>query len=127
MPAVKRIMPNFIWTLLLLATFLFCASRGALAAPPLSKPTADQLQTLPGFKVDLVLKADPKTNGSWISMAKDPKGRLLLAGQNRQPITRVTIKDGKVTQQADLKLPVSEAMGMLFVEDTLDTNGYGKD
>ena len=41
--------------------------------------------------IDLVLKADKDKNGSWISLGKDGKGRLLLGGQNRQPITRLTI------------------------------------
>ncbi len=120
-------MPNSIYKAILLATFISCVTRPSFAAPPPPETTADQLQTLPGFKVELMLRADPKMNGSWISMAKDPKGRLLLAGQNRQPITRVTIKDGQVAEQEDLKLPVSEAMGMLFVENTLYVNGYGKD
>ncbi len=87
---------------------------------------ADQLQTLPGFKVEMLLKADPKINGSWISMAKDPKGRLLLGGQRGQAVTRVTIKDGQVAQQEDMKLPVSETMGMLFAFDSLYVNGFGK-
>lgn len=87
---------------------------------------ADQLDTLPGFKVEVILKADPKINGSWISMAKDPKGRLLLGGQRGHAVTRVTIKDGQVVQQEVLKLPVSETMGMLFAFDSLYVNGYGK-
>ena len=38
------------------------------------------LDTLPGFKIELVLQADAKSNGSWICMTKDPQGRLLLGG-----------------------------------------------
>src|SRR2546421_11844432 len=68
---------------------------GAHTAPKATRakgPTeADQLQTLPGFKVEMILKADMKLNGSWISMANDNKGRLLLGGQKGQPITRVTL------------------------------------
>ena len=40
------------------------------------------LDTLPGFKVEHVLEADAPTQGSWICMANDPKGRLLLGGQS---------------------------------------------
>ena len=40
--------------------------------------SAELLQTLPGFKIERILKADPTKNGSWISMARDSKGRLLL-------------------------------------------------
>jgi putative heme-binding domain-containing protein len=88
---------------------------------------AEKLEALPGFQVEHVLKADPVQNGSWISMAKDPQGRLLLAGQRGQPVTRLTIKDGRVDKQEILKLPVSEGMGMLFAFDAFYMNGTGKD
>jgi len=88
---------------------------------------ADKLQALPDFKVEHVLRADPKIHGSWISMTRDPKGRLLLAGQRGQPVTRLTIKDGKVEKEEILKLPVSEIMGMLFAFDALYVNAGGKD
>ena len=93
---------------------------------PVNIENADEvLDTLPGFKIEHVLRADPKTNGSWICLAKDPKGRLLLGGQNGQPITRVTLKDGKVVKQEILRIPVSETMGMLFVGDALYISGNG--
>lgn len=82
------------------------------------------LDTLPGFKIEHVLRANSK-NGSWICLAKDPKGRLLLGGQGGQPITRVTLKDGKCEKQEILKIPVSETMGMLFVGDSLYISGSG--
>ena len=122
--------------LLLGATFLATPFAMAVDAGGAHTPTkvkgkpaqaeAEQLATLPGFKVELILKADAKINGSWISMAKDPKGRLLLGGQRGQPVTRVTIKDGEVVEQEDMKLPVSETMGMLFAYDSLYINGFGK-
>jgi|694.fasta_scaffold00321_44 putative heme-binding domain-containing protein len=86
---------------------------------------SDVLDTLPGFKVEHILQADPGENGSWICLAKDPKGRLLLGGQSGQPITRVTIVDGKVVKQERLRIPVSETMGMLFVGNTLYVSGNG--
>src|SRR5882724_3087300 len=107
----------------MMLTLLCLYSRAAVAA----EPTADALQTLPDFKVEVVLKADKARNGSWISMAKDDKGRLLLAGQRGQPVTRVTLEDGKLVKEEQLKLPVSEAMGMLFVKDALYINAAGKD
>jgi hypothetical protein len=88
--------------------------------------TADDLQTLDGFKVEVVLKADPKLHGSWISMGKDKQGRLLLGGQRGQPVTRLTVKDGKIEKQEQLKLPLSETMGMLYAFDSLYVNGSAK-
>ena len=83
------------------------------------------LDTLPGFKVEHVLQADGGRNGSWICMAQDPRGRLLLGGQGSQPITRVTLQDGKSVKDEILTIPVSETMGMLFVDNVLYLNGTG--
>jgi len=84
------------------------------------------LDTLPGFKIEHVLRASGGKNGSWIGMAKDPKGRLLLGGQHGQAITRVTLMDGKSVREEILHIPVSETMGMLYVGSTLYINGNGK-
>ncbi len=84
------------------------------------------LETLPGFKIEHVLKANGKT-ASWICLTKDPKGRLLLGGQRGQAIVRVTLDGGKVVKEETLQIPVTETMGMLFVENVLYLNGAGKD
>ncbi len=87
---------------------------------------AEVLDTLPGFTIEHVLTADAGTNGSWICMANDSKGRLLLGGQSGQPITRVTLEGGKVAKQEILSIPVSESMGMLFIGDVLYISGRGE-
>jgi putative heme-binding domain-containing protein len=109
-------------TCVVAAALAIVPARTTRAADATADP-AGQLETLPGFKVEHVLKADPKANGSWISLGKDNKGRLLLGGQARQPLTRVTIEDGKVTKQDVLKLPVSEIMGSLWAFDSLYVDG----
>jgi putative heme-binding domain-containing protein len=86
---------------------------------------AEALQTLPGFKIELVRVADPATEGSWISIAKDPQGRLLIGGEKKEPITRHTLQDGKVVKTEILKIPLSEVMGMLFAFDSLYIDGRG--
>lgn len=88
---------------------------------------ADRLDALPDFKVEHVLRADPKVHGSWINLGKDLKGRLLLCGQRNQPVTRLTLKDGQIAKEEQLKLPVSEIMGLLDTPDGLYLNGAGKD
>ncbi|HEX3998990.1 MAG TPA: c-type cytochrome [Pirellulales bacterium] len=85
------------------------------------------LETLPGFSIQTVLKADRVTNGSWICMTKDPKGRLLLGGQRAQPITRLTLDNGKLVKEERLHIPVTETMGMLFVGNVLYLDGAGRD
>jgi len=86
----------------------------------------DSLDTLPGFKVELVRTADPATEGSWISIARDPKGRLLLGAEHGEPISRLTLKDGQVVNAEILKIPLTEVMGMLFAFDSFYIDGRGK-
>lgn len=90
---------------------------------PLPDNPSDVIQTLNGFHLELVLRADPQRQGSWISMNKDDKGRLLLGGQAGQPMTRLTLADGKVVKEEELKLPVSEVMGILWVNGSLYVDG----
>jgi len=104
-----------------LTGILFLAASAIGAESP-----ADKLDALPGFKIEHLLKADPKVNGSWINLTKDNKGRLLLGGQRGQPVTRVTLKDGQVEKQEDIKLPISETMGLLYAFDSLYVTGFGK-
>ena len=99
-------------------------SMGAPAEAPTTGPNAvTGLETLPGFKLELLLAPDRSANISFISMAKDNKGRLLLGGQRGQSILRVTLADGKIVKQETLKLPVTEAMGMLYAFDSLYIDG----
>jgi putative heme-binding domain-containing protein len=98
-----------------------------LLAPRAQEGPAERLQALPDFRIELVLKADPAVHGSWINLARDLKGRLLLGGQRNQAVTRVTLADGKVGKQEVLKLPVSETMGMLDTPEGLYLSGAGRD
>src|SRR5579871_191177 len=106
---------------------MLAAALPAAGAPPVKGTAAspEALETLPGFKVELVRTADPATEGSWISIAKDPKGRLLLGAERKEPITRLTMKDGQVVQAEILKIPLTEVMGMCFAFDSLYINGRG--
>ncbi len=94
-------------------------------AAAITENPGEVLDTLPGFKVEHVFEADGAKNGSWICMANDPKGRLLLGGQGNQPITRVTLQNGKSVKDEILHIPVTETMGMLFVDNVLYLNGSG--
>src|SRR5688572_26861290 len=100
-----------------------------LSSGPLSAQDnpADRIDALPDFKVEHVLRADPKVHGSWINLGRDNKGRLLLCGQRNQPVTRLTIKEGRVEKEEVLKIPVTEIMGILYAFDALYVNGAGKD
>lgn len=89
---------------------------------------ADAIDTLPGFQVELLHTSDTPKEGSWINMCKDHKGRLIISGQQNQPILRVTIgNDGKVGTIEKLALGITGAMGLLYAHDSLYVNGIGKE
>jgi putative heme-binding domain-containing protein len=76
--------------------------------------------------VELVRAAEPAKEGSWISLAKDPEGRLLLGAERHEPVSRLTIEEGRVTRAEILDLPLSEVMGMLCAFDSLYLNARGQ-
>jgi putative heme-binding domain-containing protein len=110
----------------LLVLSLICIALNPHAARG-EAPGPEALETLPGFKVELIRTADPAKEGSWISIAKDPKGRLLLGAEKTEPVSRLTMKDGRVVKAEILRIPLNEVMGMLFAFDSLYINGRGKD
>jgi putative heme-binding domain-containing protein len=87
---------------------------------------ADKLTILPGFKIELLYSV-PKDQDSWVSMATDPKGRLIASGQNG-PLFRITPgADAKSTEVEKLDIPIGEAQGLLYAFDSLYVmvNGRG--
>lgn len=96
-------------------------------APPAKKAATqpEELYAAPGFKVELLYTADPTAEGSWINMCTEKPGKLIISGQQGQPILRLTIKDGKVAGVEKLDLPISQAMGLLYAFDSLYVNGFG--
>jgi putative heme-binding domain-containing protein len=96
------------------------------APPPKREATSpDALAVAPGFKVELVHTADPAEQGSWISLSKDPKGRLIVGGQRGQAVLRVTLADGKAAKIEKLDLPFTEVMGTLSAHGSLYVMGAG--
>jgi len=88
---------------------------------------AESLKVADGFKVELLRSAQPG-EGSWVSMTVDPKGRLIISPQGKEPMFRVTLdKDGKIAKMENIDLPVSGAMGLLYAFDSLYVNGQGPD
>ena len=95
-------------------------AKGAALAP-------EAINVPPGFQIELLHTSDPATEGSWIAMGKDHKGRLIISGQQNQPMLRVTLDNGKVAKIEKLDLKISGAMGILQAFDSLYVNGIGPD
>src|SRR5215510_10310614 len=90
---------KILWSAAIAASCLISVfAQNPAANLPAATP-AEKLTTLPGFKVELLHSATKK-EGSWISMAIDPKGRLIISPQddkNQLRLLRVTLtKEGQV-------------------------------
>jgi putative heme-binding domain-containing protein len=103
---------------------------GEVAKAAVSHPgqatAAEDLTVLPGFKVELLYSV-PKEQDSWVCMTPDPKGRLIVSGQNG-PLFRVTPgKDAESTKVEKIDIPIGQAQGLLWAFDSLyvDVNGGG--
>ena len=105
------------------------AAPDAKKAPAVNLATAaEDLSTLPGFKVEL-LRTATTNEGSWISMAIDQKGRLIISPQqDARPLLRVTLnKAGQVAKVEPIPAPVKQAMGMCYAHNSLYVNAHGPD
>ena len=85
---------------------------------------AEQLFTLPGFKIELLHSGEPE-EGSWVNLCKDDKGRLIISPQYRANnpdggLLRVTLgKDGKIAKRELIAKPLYDAQGMVFAYGAL--------
>jgi glucose/arabinose dehydrogenase len=80
---------------------------------------AEDLKLLPGFKAELVYSVPKATQGSWVSMCTDPKGRLIVSDQGG-PLFRVTPGKGQDdTKVEKIDLPIGHAQGLLWAFDGL--------
>jgi len=93
-----------------------------LKMPVATPPSA--LTVAPGFRVELLRSAE-FGEGSWVSLAFDPKGRLWISPQGAEPLLRGTLQDGRLASLAPVDLPVRAAMGMLWAFDSFYVNGRG--
>jgi putative heme-binding domain-containing protein len=94
-------------------------TRSGIATP------AEKLTILPGFKIELLYSV-PKDQDSWVSMATDPKGRLIASGQSG-PLYRITPgADAKSTKVEKLDIAIGHAQGLLYAFDSLYVMVNGK-
>ena len=96
---------------------------GEVLKMPTATPAAS-LTVASGFKVEL-LRSAGFGEGSWVSMAFDPKGRIWISPQGPEPLLRGTIQEGRLASLAPVELPVRAAMGMLWAFDSFYVNGRG--
>jgi putative heme-binding domain-containing protein len=87
--------------------------------------SAQSIKVEPGFKVELLHSANG-TEGSWIAMTIDAKGRLIISPQeDGKPLLRVTLSRGQLSKIERLDPSVGGAMGMLYADGCLFLDGNG--
>jgi putative heme-binding domain-containing protein len=83
---------------------------------------AEHITALPNFRVELVRSA--QTNeGSWVAMAFDPKGRVIIAREDRG-LLRLTLSTNRasVTGVETINTNLHECRGLLFAYGALYAN-----
>jgi putative heme-binding domain-containing protein len=101
------------------------ASKKAPAGKTLREPTATPLASIKvkkGFQVELLYSVPKATQGSWVNMTVDPKGRLIVSDQYGK-LYRVTPsaigkKNAKIRIEP-VNVDIGEAQGLLWAFDSL--------
>jgi putative heme-binding domain-containing protein len=104
------------------ATFTFEGKRVAKPAPKPPSIVAGRIKAPKGFEVELIYTVPQETQGSWVNMTPDPKGRLIVSDQYGK-LYRVTppplgskLDPSKIEP---IDLPIGEAQGLLWAFDSL--------
>ena len=102
--------------------------------------TPDTFRLLPGFKAEL-LRSAGKDEGSWVSIAFDPQGRLTVAREDKGLLRYTFSKEHKkIVKTETINDDLRECRGLLYAHDSLyvnannskglyrlrDTNGDGR-
>jgi putative heme-binding domain-containing protein len=84
--------------------------------------SAEHITALPGFKVEL-LRSARSNEGSWVALAFDPKGRVVVAREDRG-LLRMTLAPDRasVAQVETINTNLLECRGLLFAHDALYAN-----
>lgn len=85
-------------------------------------PTAPKFWLPPGFQIHQLRTALP-SEGSWISMAFDPQGRLIISREDRGLLRMTLDAQAKtVTQVESINEDLEECRGLLYAHDALYVN-----
>ncbi len=96
----------------------------APAKPKPITPPAARIKAPKNFDVQLIYSVPKDTQGSWVNMTVDPKGRLIVSDQYGKlyrvtlPPTGATADAPKINVEA-IDVPLGEAHGLLWAFDSL--------
>lgn len=87
---------------------------------PKAMSTAAERITVPeGFEVELLYSVPKATQGSWVSITHDPKGRLIVSDQYGSLYRVVPGNADQETQVEKLPVDIGAAQGLLYAFDAL--------
>ncbi|TMQ01829.1 MAG: c-type cytochrome [Verrucomicrobia bacterium] len=84
-------------------------------------PAAGNLKVAKDFKVELLYTVPKETEGSWVALCVDPKGRLIVSdqyGKLYRVVPPPVGTSGPIQHEA-IDLPVGKAHGLLYAFDSL--------
>jgi len=96
----------------------------AVDSPVIAATPVDKIKLLPGFKAELLYSVPAESQGSWVSMCVDNKGRLITCDQYGK-LYRSTVSAPGVTPVEFKVEPIAEsldigmAQGLLYAFDSL--------
>jgi len=104
--------------------------RGEQTAPPQAPEQGIDLHLPDGFEAELLYRVPRDQQGSWVSLAKGPRGELYASDQSGKGIYRIEPAplddpDG-VTTARRIGVDTSGAQGLLWAFDSLYANVYGQ-
>ena len=96
--------------------------QGKRTAAKTSSNPAARIKAPKGFQVELIYSVPKETQGSWVNMAVDPKGRLIVSDQYGK-LYRVTPPPiggtAEAVQVEPIDVAIGEAHGLLWAFDSL--------
>ena len=94
----------------------------ASVLPKTASAPATRIKASQGFHVDLIYSVPQATQGSWVNMTVDPKGRLIASDQYgklyRVTLPSVGTKEREINVEP-IDVPLGEAHGLLWAFDSL--------
>jgi putative heme-binding domain-containing protein len=90
-----------------------------------SSAPRENLRARDGFRVERLYTVPKATQGSWVSLAVDPQGRLIASDQESKGLFRLTLKGDSVDVEK-IDVPVSGAQGLVWAFDALYAGVNGK-
>jgi putative heme-binding domain-containing protein len=85
-----------------------------------SATVAAHITALPGFKVELIRSAEAE-EGSWVALAFDPRGRAIIAREDRG-LLRLTASSNGPVRIETINTNLLECRGLLFAHGALYVN-----